>query len=62
MARAIRRAAKQGESPAEAIAKQAEELASDRFNLQLDGRGYVTEVDGDYAIDVAGMYRILLAT
>lgn len=61
MARAIRKARKRAQSPAEAVAKQAEALANERFNLQLDGREFVTEVDGDYAIDVAKMYQILLA-
>lgn len=61
MARAIRRAAKRAQSPTEAVAKEAEALAIERFNLQLDGREFVTEVDGEYAIDVAKMYQILLA-
>lgn len=61
MARAIRRATKRAQSPTEAVAKEAEALANERFNLQLDGRNFVTEVDGDYAIDVAKMYQILLA-
>lgn len=61
MARAIRKARKQAQSPVEAVAKQAEALAKDRFNLQLDGREFVTEVNGDYAVDVAKMYQVLLA-
>ena len=40
---------------------QAEELASDRLGLEIDGLEFVTEVDGDLAIDVAKMYRTLLA-
>lgn len=61
MAKAIRKAAKRAVSPTEAVAKAAEELAADRFDLRIDGFEYVTEVDGDYAIDVAKIYQTLLA-
>ena len=61
MARAIRRTQKRSISPLEAVGKQAEALANDRFQLQLQGTEFVTEVDGDLSIDVAKMYQVLLA-
>lgn len=61
MAKAIRRATKRAVSPTEAVARQAEELADDRFELRIAGSGFVTTVDGEYSIDVAKMYQLLLA-
>lgn len=61
MARAIRKAAKRSQSPFEAVAKRAEALAKSRFKLQINGLEFVTEVDGDLSIDVAKMYKMLLA-
>ena len=61
MARPRRKARQRALSPAEAVAKQAEELAEARFGLRIDGFEYVTDVDGEPSVDVARMLQKLLA-
>ncbi|MDA3643793.1 hypothetical protein LZ318_11860 [Saccharopolyspora indica] len=61
MARARRTGSKKSASPLEAVANQAEDLARGRFGLQIAGSEYVTEVDGDLAVDAAQLYRLLLS-
>lgn len=61
VARAIRKAVKKALSPLEGVAKEAEALANSRFGLEVDGFEYVTEIDGQYAVNVARMYETLLA-
>lgn len=60
MARAIRKARKAAVSPREAVAKEAEELAKARFNHDLDGLQYITEVDGQLTVDVSKMLQELM--
>lgn len=59
MARARRKAGPKQQSPVEVVAKQAEELALRRFQLSVNGMNFVTEVDGQPAIDVDAMYKLL---
>lgn len=60
MARAIRKAAKAALTPHEVVAKQAEELAKTRFNHDLDGMQYLTEVDGQLVPDISKMLLELM--
>jgi len=57
VARAKSRAVRQALSPADVVAKQAEELAASRLNLTVNGHDFVTD---EYTIDVAKMYKELL--
>ena len=60
VARAIRRAKKAAVSPVDAVAAEAEELARRRFDIEIDGRNFVTVIDGRYAVDVAAIYVVKL--
>lgn len=59
MAKVRRRQGPRQQSPAEAVAKQAEELALRRFGLSVSGMDFVTDVDEEPAIDVDAMYQLL---
>jgi hypothetical protein len=61
VARAIRRSVKRAVSPREGVANEAEALANDRFGVKIAGSDFVTEIDGQYAVNVARMYQVLLA-
>lgn len=61
MARAIRKAAKAAVSPAEIIANDAEDLAKTRLGYNIDGTGYVTELEGELIVNVSKMYDELLS-
>lgn len=60
MARAIRKARKRALSPREAVAKEAEAIAKQRFGMDLNGMEFIVEIDGQYAVNVAAMYEKML--